>query len=210
VTDGTPEKDPSPESVEATEPGLEGSIYGSSSTVFSEPQLNEGVPRDPPLLRVLSAVEVVLGVILFALIIIGVMYQVLGRYVPAIGRVGAGALALMSMIGMTFMTTGYLVGRNGHIVIEVFDQLLAGSRGFTVLRIVSALIMVATCLALVYEAFVKIEVEWTRASAAMGVPIGVLYVFALVGFLSAAIHSAWKIPYANRPERKLDISEMEG
>ena len=138
------------------------------------------------------------------------MYQVVGRYFPRFGWVGAGELALLSMIAMTFITTGYLVGRNGHIVIEVFDQVLAGSRGFTALRVVSALIMVVTCLALAYEAIVKIEIEWNRTSAAMRVPIGTLYVFALVGFLSAAIHSAWKIPYANRPERKLEISEMEG
>ena len=44
----------------------------------------------------------------------------------------------------------------------------------------------------------------------MNVPFGVLYLFALIGFLSAAIHSGFKIPYANRPERKLDIGEMEG
>jgi hypothetical protein len=49
-----------------------------------------------------------------------------------------------------------------------------------------------------------------RASAAMHVPLGVLYLFALLGFLSAAVHSAMKIPYAHRPEHKLDISEMEG
>ena len=77
--------------------------------------------------------------------------------------------------------------------------LLAGTR-----------VRVATSLALAYEAFVKIEIEWARASAAMHIPLGVLYVFALIGFLSAAVHSAVKIPYANRPERKLDISEMEG
>ena len=88
--------------------------------------------------------------------------------------------------------------------------LLAGKKLFIALRVVSAIIMVATSLALAYEAFVKIEIEWARASAAMHVPLGVLYVFALIGFLSAAVHSAVKIPYANRPERKLDISEMEG
>jgi len=161
-------------------------------------------------MRVLSAVEVAIGVVLFALLFLGVMYQVLGRYLPAIGWVGAGELALLSMVAMTFITTGYLVGRNGHIVIEVFDQVLAGKKLFIALRVVSAIIMVATSLALAYEAFVKIEIEWARASAAMHIPLGMLYVFALIGFLSAAVHSAVKIPYANRPERKLDISEMEG
>jgi TRAP-type C4-dicarboxylate transport system permease small subunit len=186
------------------------SIYGHTNTSYTVPQLNEGVPPDPRFMRVLSAVEVAIGVVLFALLFLGVMYQVLGRYFPAIGWVGAGELALLSMVAMTFITTGYLVGRNGHIVIEVFDQVLAGKKLFIALRVVSAIIMVATSLALAYEAFVKIEIEWARASAAMHIPLGTLYVFALLGFLSAAVHSAVKIPYANRPERKLDISEMEG
>lgn len=193
-----------------TEKEPEESIYEHSNTSYTVPQLNEGVPPDPRFMRVLSAVEVAIGVVLFALLFLGVMYQVLGRYFPAIGWVGAGELALLSMVAMTFITTGYLVGRNGHIVLEVFDQVLAGKKLFIALRVVSAIIMVATSLALAYEAFVKIEIEWARASAAMHIPLGTLYVFALLGFLSAAVHSAVKIPYANRPERKLDISEMEG
>lgn len=193
-----------------TEKEPEESIYEHTNTSYTVPQLNEGVPPDPRFMRVLSAVEVAIGVVLFALLFLGVMYQVLGRYFPAIGWVGAGELALLSMVAMTFITTGYLVGRNGHIVLEVFDQVLAGKKLFIALRVVSAIIMVATSLALVYEAFVKIEIEWARASAAMHIPLGTLYVFALLGFLSAAVHSAVKIPYANRPERKLDISEMEG
>ena len=193
-----------------TEKEPEESSYEHTNTSYTVPQLNEGVPPDPRFMRVLSAVEVVIGVVLFALLFLGVMYQVLGRYIPAIGWVGAGELALLSMVAMTFITTGYLVGRNGHIVLEVFDQVLAGKKLFIALRVVSAIIMVATSVALAFEAFVKIEIEWARASAAMHIPLGTLYVFALLGFLSAAVHSAVKIPYANRPERKLDISEMEG
>lgn len=188
----------------------EESIYGHTETVFTVPKFNKGVPKDPAFIRVLATIEVVVGVILFALLFVGVMYQVLGRYVPAVTWVGAGELALLSMVGMTFITTGYLVGRNGHIVIEVFDQMLAGTRLFVALRIISATIMVATCLMLAYEAFVKIEVEWLRTSAAIHVPLGMLYVLALVGFVSAALHSVIKIFYAHRPEHQLDISEMEG
>lgn len=193
-----------------TENEPDDTLHSDAVKPFSTPALNLGVPQDPKFIRALSAVEIAVGVVLFAFIVIGVMWQVLGRYVPAVGWVGAGELALMSMVALTFITTGYLVGRNGHIVIEVFDQVLAGRKLFVALRVVSALIMVATCLALAYEAFVKIDTEWARTTAAMHMPLGMLYVFALVGFLSAAIHSAWKIPYANRPERKLDISEMDG
>jgi len=194
----------------ASEAPLGDSIFPPTSTFYAAPELNKGVPADPVFIRILSAIEITIGVTLFALIIFGVMYQVFGRYFPSISWVGAGEVALMSMIAMTFITTGYLVGRNGHIVLEIFDELLAGRRLFVALRVISAIIMVATSLALAYEAFVKIETEWGRLSAAMHVPMGVLYLFALVGFLSAAIHSSFKIPFANRPERKLDIGEMEG
>jgi len=210
VSDSTPDRDRNPEPDNAPDPEVEASSSAPTSNSRLAPKHAEGVPIEPLALRIWSAVELTIGVILFALIVIGVMYQVIGRYFPQIGWVGAGELALLSMIAMTFTVTGYLVGRNGNIVLEIFDQVLAGSRAFTVLRVVSALIMVVTCLALAYEAIVKIGIEWNRASAAMRVPVGTLYVFALVGFVSAAVHSAWKIPYANRPERKLEISEMEG
>lgn len=185
------------------------SIYPPTKTFYTEPELNTGVPADPAFIKVLSAVEITIGVTLFAFIIFGVMYQVLGRYVPAVSWVGAGELALLSMIALTFITAGYLVGRNGHIVLEIFDEMLEGTRWFVALRVVSAVIMVLTSVALAYEAWVKIDAEWGRLSAAMHVPLGVLYIFALVGFASAAIHSAFKIPFAARPERKLDIGEMD-
>lgn len=199
----------SPAADAAEEPALEDSIFPPTRTFFTEPKLNEGVPPDPVVIRVLSAIEITVGVTLFALIVFGVMYQVLGRYFPAVSWVGAGELALLSMIALTFITAGYLVGRNGHIVLEIFDEMLAATRWFVALRVVSAVIMVLTSLALAYEAWVKIDTEWGRLSAAMHVPMGVLYVFALVGFLSAAVQSAFKIPFAARPERKLDIDEME-
>ena len=207
--EGRPEE-PEGEARKASEAALGDSIYPHTDTFYAGPELNKGVPADPVFIRILSAVEIAIGVTLFALVVFGVMYQVLGRYFPTISWVGAGEVALMSMIAMTFITTGYLVGRNGHIVLEIFDELLAGTRLFVALRVTSAVIMVVTSLALAYEAFIKIEAEWGRLSAAMHMPVGVLYLFALVGFLSAAIHSTFKIPFANRPERKLDIGEMEG
>jgi TRAP-type C4-dicarboxylate transport system permease small subunit len=201
--------DTAPETPEAPKV-LGDSIYGETSTFFTVPKLNKGVPADPKFIKVLSSIEITIGVALFALIVFGVMYQVLGRYFPDVNWTGAGELALMSMVAMTFITTGYLVGRNGHIVLEIFDELLAGTKLFVALRVTSAVIMAATSLALAYEAFVKIEAEWGRLSAAMHLPLGILYIFALIGFLSAAVHSIFKIPYANRPEHKLDIGEMEG
>ena len=189
---------------------LADSIFPPTRTVYTDPELNKGVPDDPMFIRILSGAEIAVGITLFAFIIFGVMYQVLGRYFPPVNWVGAGELALLSMIALTFVMAGYLVGRNGHIVLEIFDELLSGSLLFVILRVTSAVIMTLTCLALTFESYVKLETEWIRTTGALNIPFGVLYIFALVGFLSAAIQSAYKIRYANRPERQLDIGEMEG
>lgn len=193
-----------------SKPNRDGSIYGETETVYTAPSLNEGAPKESWAMRVFSRIEVVLSVVFFLGILVGVMHQVIGRYIPAISWVGSGELALLSMVSMTFLMMGYLAGRNGHVTIEIFDRMLKGKRLFVALRVFSAVVMVLTCAALVYDAWEKIGAEWNRSSAAIGIPMGIVYVFAFVGGLSAGVHSALKIPNAHRPERQLEIDEMEG
>jgi TRAP-type C4-dicarboxylate transport system permease small subunit len=170
----------------------------------------EPAPHQPAVIRWLSQLEIWSGAIFFALIFLGVMYQVLGRYVPPIAWVGAGEVARLSMVALTFVMAGYLIGKNGHIVIEVFDGVLKGKKLFVVLRVFAACVMVLTCGALVWEALLMVEQGWTRSSTSLHIPLAVMYVFALVGFASGTLHSVAKIATANRPEPSLDISEMEG
>jgi len=167
-----------------------------------------GPPTDPLPLRVLSRIEIGLASVFFVGIFVGVLYQVLGRYVPAVSWIGAGELALLSMVSLTFVMIGYLTGRNGHVTIEIFDQMLAGSRLFVALRVFSAVVMVVTCAWMTFDAWEKIGAEMGRSSAAIGIPMGIVYILAFAGGVSAGIHSALKVPYANRPERQLDTEGM--
>ena len=164
----------------------------------------------PAAIRWLSRLEIWAGTVFFALIFFGVMYQVLGRYVPPIAWVGAGEVARLSMVALTFVTAGYLIGKNGHIVIEVFDSLLQGKKLFIALRVFAAVVMVITCGALAWESLLMIEQGWRRVSTVLHMPLAVIYIFALIGFTSGVIHSTAKIAAAGRPEARLDISEMEG
>ncbi|SJM67106.1 hypothetical protein CZ774_15215 [Frigoribacterium sp. JB110] len=159
-------------------------------------------------MRLLSKVEIVVGSVFFVGILVGVIYQVLGRYVPSISWIGAGELALLSMVSMTFVMIGYLVGRNGHVTIELFDRLLRGGRLFVALRVFSAAVVLISCAWLAFESWEKIGAEMGRASAAIGLPVGIVYVFALIGCASGLIHSALKVRYANRPERRLEVDGM--
>ncbi|GAB3605709.1 hypothetical protein GCM10027413_11180 [Conyzicola nivalis] len=164
----------------------------------------------PAPIRWLSRVELWAGTVFFALIFAGVMYQVIGRYIPPIAWVGAGEVARLSMVALTFITAGYLIGKNGHIVIEAFDSILQGKKLFVALRVFAALVMVATCAALAWESLLMIEQGWRRVTTVLHMPLAVIYIFALIGFLSGVLHSIVKIFAANRPEPRLDISEMEG
>jgi TRAP-type C4-dicarboxylate transport system permease small subunit len=170
-----------------------------------EPEYNAPAP-----IRWLARAEIWTGTLFFALLFLGVMYQVLGRYVPQIAWVGAGEVARLSMVALTFVMAGYLIGKNGHIVIEVFDSVLQGKKLFVALRVFAAVVMVLTCGALAWESLLMIEQGWRRVSTVLHMPLAVLYIFALIGFTSGIIHSIAKIAAAGRPEAKLDISEMEG
>lgn len=175
------------------------------------PLMSESAPaREPAPIRWLSKVELWAGTVMFALIFLGVMYQVLGRYIPPIAWVGAGEIARLAMVALTFVMAGYLVGKNGHIVIEVFDGLLAGTKLFVALRMFATVVMTVTCVALAREAFLMIEQGWGRVTTVLHMPLAVLYIFALIGFASGVFHSVVKIFHARRPEHKLDISEMDG
>lgn len=171
---------------------------------------HEYAPYTPAPIRWLSRIEVGLAMVFFALIFFGVMYQVIGRYVPSIGWVGAGEVARLSQVALTFILAGYLVGRNGHIVIEVFDGILEGKKLFTALRIFASTAVIIICGALVWESILTIEAGWARKTTVLHMPLAVLYMFAFVGFASGILHSIVKVIYANKPEPKLDITEMEG
>lgn len=184
------------------------SIFGKTDTVFVDPEPVAGAPTDPLPLRILSRIELVASAVFFLGVLVGVLYQVLGRYVPAISWVGAGELALLSMVSLTFLMIGYLTGRNGHVTIEIFDRMLTGRTTFVALRIFSAAVMTATCVWMAFDAWEKIGAEMGRSTAAIGIPMGIIYIFAFVGGLSAGIHSVLKILYANRPERQLETEGM--
>lgn len=172
--------------------------------------LYEHSPHVPAPIRWLSRIEMGAAMILFLLIFLGVIYQVLGRYIPAIAWVGAGEVARLSQVALTFILAGYLIGRNGHIVIEVFDGILEGKKLFTALRVFASSVVILICGALVWESILTIEEGWVRKTPSLHMPLAILYIFALIGFASGILHSIVKIINANKPEPKLDISEMEG
>lgn len=143
-------------------------------------------------------------VVIFA----AVLWQVISRYIPSLNWPGVSELANYSLVVLTFIMVGYLIGKNGHITIKVIDYLARG-RAFAVVRAVSALCVAVICGLLAWEAYALVLAYPTRRTAALQIPIWILYMVPLAGFASGTIRALINIVTAGRPERKFDAAEAK-
>lgn len=165
-------------------------------------------PREPKFLRWLSNVEITLGTFFLFTLFGGVLWQVLGRYVPAMNWPGAGEISRYSLVGLTFITVGYLIGKNGQVTVAVIDGIV-GKRGATIVRYVSAIILTLICLALTFEAWALFSDGFRRSTAVLQIPLAYLFTLPLIGFASGVILAAGRIMRARYVEPDLLTLEEE-
>lgn len=162
--------------------------------------------REPRILRAWASVELAIASGTVVIIFVSVLWQVISRYVPALNWQGVSELANYSFIVLTFITVGYLIGNNGHIVIQVIDYLAKG-RVLMVVKAVSAVCTAVICGLMVWEAIELIRVYPDRRTAALEIPVWILYAFPLVGFLSGAVRAIVRIFLAKQPDEFFDAAE---
>jgi TRAP-type C4-dicarboxylate transport system permease small subunit len=133
---------------------------------------------------------------------------VVSRYVPTLNWPGVGELANYSLIVLTFIMVGYLIGRNGHITIQIVDYVVKG-RAFTVVKAVAAACTAVICALLAREAVGLIEAYPTRTTAALGIPLWILYAVPLAGFASGTVRAVVNIFLARRPDVTFDAAEAK-
>jgi TRAP-type C4-dicarboxylate transport system permease small subunit len=110
------------------------------------------------------------------------------------------------LIVLTFVMVGYLIGNNGHITIQIIDYIAKGW-AMVVVRIVSAACTAVICALLVWEAYELIRAYPARRTAALEIPIWILYAFPLAGFASGTVRAVVRIFYANRDDVVFDAAE---
>jgi TRAP-type C4-dicarboxylate transport system permease small subunit len=164
--------------------------------------------REPRILRAWAATELAVACLLLVVIFVSVLWQVISRYVPALNWPGVSELANYSFVVLTFIMVGYLIGRNGHITIQIIDYVVRG-RAFTMVKIVSAACTAVICALLAREAVGLVEAYPTRTTAALEIPVWLLYVAPLVGFASGVVRAIVAIFTANRPEVRFDAAEAK-
>jgi TRAP-type C4-dicarboxylate transport system permease small subunit len=167
----------------------------------------EPVPRwrEPRFLRIWAATEMWVACVFLTLIFVSVFWQVVSRYFPALNWPEVGEIANYSMVGLTFIMVGYLIGKNGHITIQIADYLFKG-RAFVVLKAVSATFVAVICAVLAWEAYGLIQAYPTRTTAALVLPFWMLYSVPLVGFASGVVRAVVNILRAGAPEELFDAA----
>jgi TRAP-type transport system small permease protein len=138
--------------------------------------------------RVLTAVELSIGVAALLLIFGLVLLQSAQRYLPIDGWPWTGELARFCLVWLTFVVAGVLVTHDSHISIEMID-LVPGERFRRVVRVLSCLIVAAIGVGLCREAWELMETQAILKSPAMRMPMSWLYAVSMVGFVSVVVRS---------------------
>jgi TRAP-type C4-dicarboxylate transport system permease small subunit len=157
---------------------------------------------EPAVLRAWASVELSIACSFIVVIFISVFWQVVSRYVPALNWQGVAELGNYSLVVLTFIMVGYLIGRNGHITIQIIDYVVKG-RAFVAVKAVAAAFTALICAALAYEAWALIRAYPDRATAALEVPVWILYAVPLAGFTSGVVRAVVRIFTADRPDPTL-------
>jgi len=154
--------------------------------------LHERLPRYRGRLgSVLRAVEIVegaVGALLLLAILVLVMVQVTVRFSALGGWAWTGELARFSLVWLTFILAGYLLGRDQHISFDIIDYVLP-ERGLHVVKIISYTIVAAICAAFVYEGVGLIDAQSFIRSSAAEIPMSFVYLIPTVGFALTGVRA---------------------
>ena len=138
--------------------------------------------------RVLTFVELTIGVAALLLIFGLVLVQAGQRYLPLDGWPWSGELARFCLVWLTFVLAGVLVTTDSHISIEMID-LVPGALLRRVVRVVSCLIVALIGVGLCAEAWELVQTQALLKSPAMRMPMSWLYGISLIGFVSVVVRS---------------------
>ncbi|HEX6325412.1 MAG TPA: TRAP transporter small permease subunit [Jiangellaceae bacterium] len=154
--------------------------------------LQEGPPRYrrgvAKVLRVVEIVEGTIGALLLLGILVLVMVQVTVRFSALGGWAWTGELARFSLVWLTFVLAGYLLGRDQHISFDLIDFLLP-ERALRVVRVISYVIVAAICAAFVYDGVGLIDAQSFIKSSAAEIPMSFVYLIPTVGFALTGIRA---------------------
>ena len=172
---GTPDDAPSPSETE--------SLGGESNP--------EILPEREPwrgIVHGIGIVEQVIGALLLVVILFLVVALVAQRYLPGVNFPQTGEVARLAMVWGTFLMAGYLTAHDRHIAIHVVDYVLDG-RALAAVKLAVNLIVLATCLGLVYATYLLVSGDIGQVTPAAEIPLSFVNAIPIVGFALTALRA---------------------
>lgn len=137
-----------------------------------------------PILHFIGQAEQLIGAVLLVIILVLVLAQVAQRYLPG-GYPWTGEVARYSMVWATFVLAGYLMAHDRHISIHVVDFVLHG-RALSAVKLMVNVVVLITCLVLLYGTYVLIDTDIGQVTAAAQMPLRWVNAVPMVGFFLTA------------------------
>lgn len=136
----------------------------------------------------IGVIEQVIGAVLLAAILVLVVALVAQRYLPGVNFPQTGEVARLAMVWGTFLMAGYLMAHDRHIAIHVVDYVLGG-RALAAVKLAVNLIVLITCLVLVYALYVLVAGDIGQVTPAAEIPLQFVNAVPIVGLALTALRA---------------------
>jgi len=179
----------------STDPAVERALDDRPSPSETEGLGGESNPEILParqpwrlIVHGIGVVEQVIGALLLFVILVLVVALVAQRYLPGVNYPQTGEVARLSMVWGTFVMAGYLAGHDRHIAIHVVDYVL-GERALAATKLVVNLIVLTTCLVLLYATYLLVAEDIGQVTPAAEIPLRFVNAVPIVGFALTALRA---------------------
>jgi TRAP-type C4-dicarboxylate transport system permease small subunit len=149
-------------------------------------------------MRGIEITEAVLGGSLLVVILGLVMIQVTLRFTPTAGWVWTGELAKFAMVWLAFILSGYLMGRDEHVTLDLIDHFLP-KRALRVMIGVAQAITALICIAAFYEGYSLVNDQVAIKSPAAQIPMAIIYAVPMIGMGLTAVRCVINIVTWRKP-----------
>lgn len=167
-----------------SQPPAEADILGAESNPEILPH------REPwrSIVHAIGVVEQATGALLLILILVLVVALVAQRYLPGANYPWTGEVARLAMVWGTFVIAGYLAAHDRHIAIHLVDYVLS-ARALAAVKLLVNLIVLVTCLILVYATFQLVSEDIGQVTPAAEIPLRFVNSVPIIGFALTAFRA---------------------
>lgn len=130
---------------------------------------------------------------LMAFMVLMAIWQVVSRYFLNSPSTISEEFLRYSLIWVSMLGAAYAFGKKKHLAIELFVSRLTKDKALTANIIAEAVVLLFSILVMVIGGWNTVSISMTQYSAALGIPMGTIYLSIVVSGVLIAIYSATSI-----------------